>query len=224
MKTSVILEKLRSFMRLSQTPVSAHMLVEQISQSLRLQPVVIATQAVAAVAILLYFWSVAFKPVLFVWAAAVVAVLWYWTDFKRRFARDDARQTNVRQWISRWMVLCGASGLLWGAAGFVFQLMAHEMLDQMILVCIIIAVVFASWPAFSCWLPGLTVFTVVSLSPVLLVLAAAYGVGEAAVSLILVVVAVCVLYCGRHFNDIVARGAKRPARGKTQSRKVARGK
>ena len=111
MKTSVILEKLRSFMRLSQTPVSAHMLVEQISQSLRLQPVVIATQAVAAVAILLYFWSVAFKPVLFVWAAAVVAVLWYWTDFKRRFARDDARQTNVRQWISRWMVLCGASGL-----------------------------------------------------------------------------------------------------------------
>lgn len=41
MKTSVILEKLRSFMRLSQTPVSAHMLVEQISQSLRLQPVVI---------------------------------------------------------------------------------------------------------------------------------------------------------------------------------------
>lgn len=38
MKTSVILEKLRSFMRLSQTPVSAHMLVEQISQSLRLQP------------------------------------------------------------------------------------------------------------------------------------------------------------------------------------------
>ena len=71
MKTSVILEKLRSFMRLSQTPVSAHMLVEQISQSLRLQPVVIATQAVAAVAILLYFWSVAFKPVLFVWAAAV---------------------------------------------------------------------------------------------------------------------------------------------------------
>lgn len=64
MKTSVILEKLRSFMRLSQTPVSAHMLVEQISQSLRLQPVVIATQAVAAVAILLYFWSVAFKPVL----------------------------------------------------------------------------------------------------------------------------------------------------------------
>lgn len=211
MKTSVILEKLRSFMRLSQTPVSAHMLVEQISQSLRLQPVVIATQAVAAVAILLYFWSVAFKPVLFVWAAAVVAVLWYWTDFKRRFARDDARQTNVRQWISRWMVLCGASGLLWGAAGFVFQLMAHEMLDQMILVCIIIAVVFASWPAFSCWLPGLTVFTVVSLSPVLLVLAAAYGVGEAAVSLILVVVAVCVLYCGRHFNDIVARGVIREA-------------
>ena len=66
MKTSVILEKLRSFMRLSQTPVSAHMLVEQISQSLRLQPVVIATQAVAAVAILLYFWSVAYKPVLFV--------------------------------------------------------------------------------------------------------------------------------------------------------------
>lgn len=92
-----------------------------------------------------------------------------------------------------------------------FQLMAHEMLDQMILVCIIIAVVFASWPAFSCWLPGLTVFTVVSLSPVLLVLAAAYGVGEAAVSLILVVVAVCVLYCGRHFNDIVARGVIREA-------------
>lgn len=67
---------------------------------------------------------------------------------------------------------------LWGAAGFVFQLMAHEMLDQMILVCIIIAVVFASWPAFSCWLPGLTVFTVVSLSPVLLVLAAATAWGR----------------------------------------------
>lgn len=154
MKTSVILEKLRSFMRLSQTPVSAHMLVEQISQSLRLQPVVIATQAVAAVAILLYFWSVAFKPVLFVWAAAVVAVLWYWTDFKRRFARHDARQTNVRQWISRWMVLCGASGLLWGAAGFVFQLMAHEMLDQMILVCIIIAVVLPPGPRFPAGCPG----------------------------------------------------------------------
>lgn len=78
---------------------------------------VIATQAVAAVAILLYFWSVAFKPVLFVWAAAVVAVLWYWTDFKRRFARDDARQTNVRQWISRWMVLCGAKRPFVGRGG-----------------------------------------------------------------------------------------------------------
>ena len=48
----------------------------------------------------------------------------------------------------------------------------------MITVATIVAVTFASWPVYSCWLPSLSAFTLCSLTPVIVAGAVQFGVSQ----------------------------------------------
>ena len=196
------IERLQNFFLGSDLRRTSRVLVEQINTSLRLQPVSIACQVIGMAAIVARFWDAASHALLIIWALCVLAAVWTWGLFHRRFMADAQRGAHIREWLHRWMMHTVTIGVVWGFAGAAF-LMTHEVIDVVILVAVIVAVVFASWPVFSCWMPSLTTMVVCALAPMMLALASAFELGRAAIGLVLLVVVCFVLYCGRRLNEIV---------------------
>ena len=168
-------EKIKAYLGITQSPGSAHILSELVAQSLRLQAVFFVTQLVGAMILAFNFRHFTSGIVPGFWFLAVAASLIPWNRYRRCFFAD-------------------AIGLLLGR---------QAEIDQLILLTVVSAVVFISWPAFACWLPALTLFALTAIGPLVVVLAAFYGIGDATVSLILLGIVVYVLFCGRRFNAIV---------------------
>ncbi|MDO4937411.1 MAG: HAMP domain-containing sensor histidine kinase, partial [Sutterellaceae bacterium] len=188
--------------------LSAHVLVEQITLSLRLHPVSVAGQFIGGLAICARFWHAINRPLLLCWMLVLVASIWAWEMYRRRFAADAHREADIRDWLRKWMINTVFTGLVWGFAGVAF-LITQDAIDLIVLVSVIVAVVFASWPAYSCWIPSLTVVMFLSLAPMTLALAAAFDVGAVAMMSILIVLLGFVLYCGRRLNEIVVLAVTR---------------
>jgi len=189
---------------------ASRILVAQISQSLRLQAVSLVSQALGVVTIVSYFHKALNLYVLIGWVVFALAAIWSGVVFRRRFRDDTSRQSNVRKWLRAWMLVAVFSGLVWGFAGSVF-LFPTQSMDEVVLVSVIVAIVFASWPVFSCWLPGLSTFTLLALTPMFFGLASAYGIGQLLTLVILVVITSFVLYSGRRLNEIVVLSVIRNA-------------
>ena len=181
---------------------ASRVLVAQIGQSLRLQPVSLVSQALGIFVVLFYFHGTLDSTLLFTWAAAALLALWGAVPFRRRFRGDCNREKHVRRWLRAWMLVSVACGLVWGVAGSAF-LAPTNPIDEVVIVTVIVAIVFVSWPVFSCWLPSLTFFTLLALTPMFFGIAAAYGIGQVFTCLTLIVIISFVLYSGRRLNEIV---------------------
>lgn len=203
-----VLNRVRAFFFASGLKSTSRVLVEQINTSLRLQPVSIACQAIGAAALVARFWDEVNRPLLVLWALAVLAAIGTWGLFHRRFISDAERGAHIREWLQRWMMHTLAIGVVWGFAGAAF-LMTQEVIDIVILVAVVVTVVFASWPVFSCWMPSLTLLVICALAPMMLTLAAAFDLGRLAIGAVLLVVVAFVLYCGRRLNEIVVLAVTR---------------
>lgn len=203
-----VLNRVRAFFFASGLKSTSRVLVEQINTSLRLQPVSIACQAIGAAALVARFWDEVNRPLLVLWALAVLVAIGTWGLFHRRFISDAERGAHIREWLQRWMMHTLAIGVVWGFAGAAF-LMTQEVIDIVILVAVVVTVVFASWPVFSCWMPSLTLLVICALAPMMLTLAAAFDLGRLAIGAVLLVVVAFVLYCGRRLNEIVVLAVTR---------------
>lgn len=203
-----VLNRVHAFFFASGLKSTSRVLVEQINTSLRLQPVSIACQAIGAAALVVRFWDEVNRPLLILWALAVLAAIGTWGLFHRRFISDAERGAHIREWLQRWMMHTLAIGVVWGFAGAAF-LMTQEVIDIVILVAVVVTVVFASWPVFSCWMPSLTLLVICALAPMMLTLAAAFDLGRLAIGAVLLVVVAFVLYCGRRLNEIVVLAVTR---------------
>ena len=203
-----VLNRVRAFFFASGLKSTSRVLVEQINTSLRLQPVSIACQAIGAAALVARFWDEVNRPLLILWALAVLAAIGTWGLFHRRFISDAERGAHIREWLQRWMMHTLAIGVVWGFAGAAF-LMTQEVIDIVILVAVVVTVVFASWPVFSCWMPSLTLLVICALAPMMLTLAAAFDLGRLAIGAVLIVVVAFELYCGRRLNEIVVLAVTR---------------
>ena len=194
------------------TPVryASRVLVAQISQSLRLQAVSLASQTLGVIAIVVYFRASIHTNFLYGWAIVSLLAIWSAAVFRRSFRGDRFREKHVRIWLRVWMAVAIFSGLVWGFAGFAF-LEPIRAIDEVVLVTVIVAIVFASWPVYSCWLPSLTVFTLLSLTPVFFGVSAAHGIDHIVTSISLVVITSFVLYSGRRLNEIVVLSVFRNA-------------
>ncbi len=194
------------------TPVryASRVLVAQISQSLRLQAVSLASQTLGVISIVAYFRESIHANLLYSWAIISVFAIWSAAVFRRSFRGDRFREKHVRVWLRIWMAVAIVSGLVWGFAGFAFLDPLHAI-DEVVLVTVIVAIVFASWPVYSCWLPSLTVFTLLSLTPVFFGVSAAHGIDHIVTSVSLIVITSFVLYSGRRLNEIVVLSVFRNA-------------
>ena len=182
----------------------SRLLVRQIFSSLKLQPVALAVEVTGACVTAMFLWPVLNPIFLVFWLMLVAVHLYGAVDFNRRFWADRYRHARIHFWMRAWMVLAVVAGIIWALAGMVFGInVGNDSASQVILFSIILTVTFASWPVYACWLPSLVVFTLLSVTPLVLRLALIFGWSRLAIASLLVMVVVFMFYSGRRFNEIV---------------------
>ncbi len=181
----------------------SRVLVRQILSSLKLQPVALIAEGLAAILLVVILWDEISHPVLVVWVSFVALHLYGALDFNRRFWADRYRHARIHFWMRTWMLLAVVAGLIWAFAGVFFAHGSSAEPSQILLIAVILTVTFASWPIYACWLPSLGVFTLLSVTPLVLRLALMFGLSRLVIALLLVCVVIFIFYSGRRFNDIV---------------------
>ena len=209
MKWLQSIKRLFTGMDAQQRP-TARILSEQIHVSLRLLPVSLAGQIIGALGIAARFWPLVNHVMLVSWLVALTITVWLWARLRRRFLADTRREAHIREWLRQWMIQSEATGIVWGFAGVAF-LITQDTMDIVVLVSVMVAVVFASWPAYSCWIPSLFAVMLLSLGPLTLGLTSALEIGQTALTVIVIVLICFVLYSGRRFSEVVVMAVTRDA-------------
>ena len=183
--------------------ITARTLSKLILTSLKLFPVAVAAQFTGMVSLTAMFWASEINDYfLLFWCFCGLIHIWLSLRYVRNFWRDRERVARIRLWIRRWTALAIASGIIWGVAGPAFMIPLSGI-SQMVTVAVIVAVTFASWPVYSCWLPSLTAFTMLSLTPLVFAVAAQYGISQLMIAGIIIVTTGFILYSGRKLNELV---------------------
>ena len=209
MKWLQSIKRLFTGMDAQQRP-TARILSEQIHVSLRLLPVSLAGQIIGALGIAARFWPLVNHVMLVSWLVALTITVWLWARLRRRFLADTRREAHIREWLRQWMIQSVATGIVWGFAGVAF-LITQDTMDIVALVSVMVAVVFASWPAYSCWIPSLFAVMLLSLGPLTLGLTSALEIGQTALTVIVIVLICFVLYSGRRLSEVVVMAVTRDA-------------
>lgn len=209
MKWLQSIKRLFTGMDAQQRP-TARILSEQIHVSLRLLPVSLAGQIIGALGIAARFWPLVNHVMLVSWLVALTITVWLWARLRRRFLADTRREAHIREWLRQWMIQSVATGIVWGFAGVAF-LITQDTMDIVVLVSVMVAVVFASWPAYSCWIPSLFAVMLLSLGPLSLGLTSALEIGQTALTVIVIVLICFVLYSGRRLSEVVVMAVTRDA-------------
>lgn len=209
MKWLQSIKRLFTGMDAQQRP-TARILSEQIHVSLRLLPVSLAGQIIGALGIAARFWPLVNHVMLVSWLVALTITVWLWARLRRRFLADTRREAHIREWLRQWMIQSMATGIVWGFAGVAF-LITQDTMDIVVLVSVMVAVVFASWPAYSCWIPSLFAVMLLSLGPLTLGLTSALEIGQTALTVIVIVLICFVLYSGRRLSEVVVMAVTRDA-------------
>lgn len=209
MKWLQSIKRLFTGMDAQQRP-TARILSEQIHVSLRLLPVSLAGQIIGALGIAARFWPLVNHVMLVSWLVALTITVWLWARLRRRFLADTRREAHIREWLKQWMIQSVATGIVWGFAGVAF-LITQDTMDIVVLVSVMVAVVFASWPAYSCWIPSLFAVMLLSLGPLTLGLTSALEIGQTALTVIVIVLICFVLYSGRRLSEVVVMAVTRDA-------------
>lgn len=209
MKWLQSIKRLFTGMDAQQRP-TARILSEQIHVSLRLLPVSLAGQIIGALGIAARFWPLVNHVMLVSWLVALTITVWLWARLRRRFLADTRREAYIREWLRQWMIQSVATGIVWGFAGVAF-LITQDTMDIVVLVSVMVAVVFASWPAYSCWIPSLFAVMLLSLGPLTLGLTSALEIGQTALTVIVIVLICFVLYSGRRLSEVVVMAVTRDA-------------
>ena len=183
--------------------ITAGTLAKLILSSLKLFPVALTAQFTGMASLTAVYWQSGVSEVfLTVWFCCGLIQIWLSLRYVRLFWRDANREANIRKWIRRWTALAVSAGIIWGVAGPTLMV-PFQGAHQMITVATIVAVTFASWPVYSCWLPSLSAFTLCSLTPVIVAGAVQFGVSQTLIALIILVTTVFILYSGRKLNEMV---------------------
>ncbi len=208
MKILLIKEQTRRFLRTfffttATHHITARTLSKLILSSIKLYPVALAAQLVGMIALVATFWSSEVNEYFIsFWFVCGLISIWYSLRFVRRFWRDQDKVAHIRLWIRRWTTLAVAAGIVWGVGGPAF-FVSLSGISQVVTVAVVVAVTFASWPVYSCWLPSLFTFTVLSVTPLSIAVAAQYGVSQGLIAIVIFLSLIFILYSGKKLNDLI---------------------
>lgn len=201
---AITLDFLKRFFGVSRTrSLTARTLSHVILRSLRLFPVALAAQIIGMGSLVLMYWETEVSGVfLLAWFGILLAQVILSLGYVRSFWRDATRVKNVRKWVRRWTFSSIVTGSLWGLTGIIFVLQGGGIL-QVMTVAICVAVTFAGWPVYSCWMPSLTAFTLLTMTPLTIAVAGQYRISSAILTTVLLVVTGFILYSGRKLNELI---------------------
>lgn len=193
----------RAVFRPSASHMTGRMISKMILTSLKLHPVALLAQFAGMTSLVATFWqSEVSRVFLLVWYAFGLAQIYFALRYVCYFWQDRDRVARIRIWVRRWTALAIAAGIIWGVAGPSLMLPLSGI-SQVVTVAVVVAVTFASWPVYSCWLPSLTGFTLLSLIPLMVTFAVQFGISEALMVLVMIVSCAFILYSGRKLNEMV---------------------
>ncbi|MBP3437788.1 MAG: hybrid sensor histidine kinase/response regulator [Sutterella sp.] len=191
------------FMTSASRHITGRTLSKLILSSLKLFPVAVAAQLAGMFCLAGMFWSSEVSRFfLMFWFLCGLVQIWLSLRYVRSFWRDRDRVDRIRIWIRRWTALAVYAGIIWGVAGPAF-LLPLSGISQVVTVAVVVAVTFASWPVYACWLPSLTTFTVLSLTPLVVAVAAQYRVSQLMIAIVILVSTIFILYSGRKLNELI---------------------
>ena len=208
MKILLLKEQTRRFLRTfffttATHHITARTLTKLILSSIKLYPVALAAQLAGMIALVATFWaSEVNEYFLIFWFVCGLVSIWYALRFVRNFWRDQEKVAHIRHWVRRWTILAVASGIIWGVGGPVL-FMSLSGISQVVTVAVVVAVTFASWPVYSCWMPSLFAFTVLSVAPVSIVVASQYGISQGLIATVILLSLIFILYSGKKLNDLI---------------------
>lgn len=208
MKILLLKEQTRRFLRTfffttATHHITARTLTKLILSSIKLYPVALAAQLAGMIALVATFWaSEVNEYFLIFWFVCGLVSIWYALRFVRNFWRDQEKVAHIRHWVRRWTILAVAAGIIWGVGGPVL-FMSLSGISQVVTVAVVVAVTFASWPVYSCWMPSLFAFTVLSVAPVSIVVASQYGISQGLIATVIFLSLIFILYSGKKFNDLI---------------------
>ena len=189
---------------------NSRVLVRQIHSSLQLQPVALVAESIGAAVLIVMFWNTISHAALLAWGLFALLHVYASIEFNRRFWSDRHRHGRIRTWVNVWMVIALSAGLIWAVAGMSFIQGTPSGLSTKDagVIAAILAVTFASWPIYACWLPALIGFTIVSLLPMALRMVFLFDLPRMGIAAILVLVITFIFYSGVRLNEIVKRAVR----------------
>lgn len=189
---------------------NSRVLVRQIHSSLQLQPVALVAELIGASVLTVIFWNTFSHGTLLAWAAFVLVHVYASIEYNRRFLRDRHRHARIQTWVHVWMWIALSAGVIWAVAGMNFIQGTPSGLSTKDagVIATILAVTFASWPIYACWLPALIGFTIVSLLPMAVRMVLLFDLPRVGVAVILLLVITFIFYSGVRLNEIVKRAVR----------------
>ncbi|HKE39095.1 MAG TPA: hybrid sensor histidine kinase/response regulator [Casimicrobiaceae bacterium] len=139
---------------------------EQVRLLYRGLPVSICGVLLGAVVVVLVFWHVVETHLLVGWAACMVAnqfwrlILWY------RFNRRSLDKQAISRWATLWAIGSGVSGVLWGAASFLF-FVPDSPVHQAFLLAMVISVISAGLLLIGAHLQSFYAFLIPAIVPLI---------------------------------------------------------
>lgn len=183
--------------------ITARTLSKLIHSSIKLYPVALAAQFVGMVALVATFWSSEVNDYfLMIWFVCGLISIWFSLRFVRHFWRDTDKVSHIRQWVRHWTWLAVGAGIVWGVGGPAL-FVSLSGISQVVTVAVVVAVTFASWPVYSCWLPSLTAFTILSVAPLSIAVASQYGISQGLIAIVILMSLIFILYSGKKLNDLI---------------------
>ncbi|MDL2059526.1 hybrid sensor histidine kinase/response regulator [Mesosutterella sp. AGMB02718] len=183
---------------------TSRVLAQQLERAMNMIAVPLILEGASAALLIFSLWEHAPRLVLLIWGSAVALSIAASIEFYRRFMADKARVARIRFWLRAQMAHSVITGLLWGAAGSVFPFFDSSVVSLVSPVTAVVVVALGSWPFYAMWLPGLSVFSLLSLGTTGLSLIGSYFFTNQlyATVFFLALIAV-ILYSGLKLNELM---------------------
>jgi len=138
-------------------------IAEQVRTVYRQARVVLLANCVNALVVSALSWNATSHSLLTVWVALMVAVTLARVELTRRYQRSLPAASQARRWGTHFMLGSGASGTLWGFAGYAFIDQTTPM-SQLVIVFFVGGMCSAAAGTLAAYLPAFVAFMVPALA------------------------------------------------------------
>ncbi len=162
---------------------------------------------VGGVALVAVFWNTHDQTTLVAWFVAVLLESLLRLRAARSFRRLGGQVADVAGWSTRWVLMAGTAGALWGAAGVMFYAPQSPLL-QLVLVAVILGVAFGSLTLYAGHRPALIAFLPLALLPLIGRIVMQQDPAYYTAALVVLAVFSFTMFFGRNFGVALADAVK----------------